>query len=178
MPPGAGYTPQANTGYVEIPGRGVVKIATIGQRFLARLVDAVLYIVVGIILFAVGVASITSSTTTDADGVRHTTNAGFFGFFVVIAIGTIAGLLYEWLFIAFKGATLGKMALGLRVVAQDGSPQMGLGKALIRQLIPAAAGFFCFLLEILVYLSPLFDGTGRMQGWHDKAATDLVISLK
>jgi hypothetical protein len=28
---------------------------------------------------------------------------------------------------------------------------------------------------VIVYLSPIFDNSRRMQGWHDKAAGDLVI---
>jgi uncharacterized RDD family membrane protein YckC len=41
------------------------------------------------------------------------------GFSVVYAVATGSALLYEWLTLAYKGATLGKMALGIKVVNQS-----------------------------------------------------------
>jgi hypothetical protein len=36
----------------------------------------------------------------------------------------------------------------------------------------------CFVGALLVYASLLFDRSGRIQGWHDKAAHDLVVKMR
>ena len=163
-------------------GPGGAKLATAGQRFLARLVDAIVYVVVYGVLIGIGGVSLASSSTTtvDANGITHTTTSGggVAAFYGLIFLGSVLGFLYEWLFIAFKGQTLGKMALGVKVVRADNGQVPGLGKAFIRQIVPAVGSAICGLLGLLVFLSIFFDGTKRLQGWHDKAAGDFVISLK
>ena len=155
-----GYTPQASTGFVQIPGFGTVKIASIGQRLGARAIDTgilfVSYIAISLFLALLDF--------------RY----GFFVFFLWL----IFWLLYEWLFIAYRGATIGKAALGIKVVDQRNGGLLGLGPAFIRQLIPTVGSLFFCLGTLLVYLSPLFDNSGRVQGWHDKAANDLVVVSK
>ncbi len=102
--------------------------------------------------------------------------SGFFAtFFLMMAV--IGGflLLYEWLMIGLKGATFGKMAMGLRVARERDGQLPGLGSAFLRYIIPIAGAFLCYIGAVLVYLSPLFDNTGKQQGWHDKAAGTVVI---
>jgi hypothetical protein len=48
----------------------------------------------------------------------------------------------------------------------------------MRWLLPMIGSFLCYVGALLVYLSPLFDSSGRVQGWHDKAANTLVIGLR
>jgi hypothetical protein len=74
------------------------------------------------------------------------------GFLRAFALAMGSGLLYEWLMLAYKGATLDKMAF-------------------VPPLVPFAASLLCSLLTLVVYLSPLFDNSGRLQGSHDKAPT-------
>jgi uncharacterized RDD family membrane protein YckC len=170
-----------NNGYVEVAGLGVVKVASVGQRFLARLIDGLIYLVAAIILFAIGLGSIASNThqVCDASGCYdRTTSGGVGGFFAAIAVLILFTFLYEWLFVAFKGQTLGKMAIGVKVVRQDNGQVPGLGKSFIRQIIPAIASAICSLVGLLMYISVFFDNTGRNQTWYDKAAGDYVISLK
>jgi hypothetical protein len=51
----------------------------------------------------------------------------------------------------------------------DGAP-LGFGKALLRNIIfGLAAGI------VVGYFTPLFDGSGRFQGWHDKVARSLML---
>jgi uncharacterized RDD family membrane protein YckC len=186
-PAAPGYSPYgpsggAQNGFVQIAGLGTVKVATVGQRFLARLIDAVVYLVIFAILGGLGVASLASSThrTCDTTGYcyNQTSGAGVGGFFLALGAVVLVGFLYEWLFIAFKGQTLGKMAMGVKVVREDTGQVPGLGKSFIRQIIPAVASGVCSLLGLLVYLSVFFDNSGRSQTWYDKAAGDQVISLK
>ena len=180
--PGQGYTPYAHGGYVDIPGVGVVPVAGIGQRLLARLIDSVIYFVVYWILFSIGVASVGLSgrTVTDAYGNSTTepSGAGLLGLLLALVLALAFGLLYEWLMVGLLGATLGKMALGVKVVNQSTGAVIGLGLAFVRQIIPFLGGLFCYIGALIVYLSPLFDNSGRLQGWHDKAANDLVIKSR
>ncbi|MDF0529104.1 RDD family protein [Tsukamurella sp. 8F] len=180
--PPAGFIPQADSGFVAIPGLGNVRVAGFGQRFLARLIDAVIYAVVYAVCFGVAFAAVFSSAptcTTDPNTYETSctggNSAGYVALFGIMLLAGLFGLLYEWLMIGLVGATLGKMALRLKVVDQATGRPIGLGRAFIRQLIPYLGSFFCGVGQLLVFLSPLMDNSGRMQGWHDKAANDLVI---
>lgn len=157
-----GYTPQATTGLVQIQGAGTVEVATVGKRLAARAIDAGILIVS---FFALGIFSSFTSQYSDTVFVGP----------IMFLFWLVFWLLYEWLLVAYKGATLGKMAMGVLVVDQRNGALLGLGPAFVRQLIPTVGALFFFLGTLLVYISPLFDSSGRLQGWHDKAANDLVI---
>jgi uncharacterized RDD family membrane protein YckC len=171
---GGGYTPGALTGFVDIPGSGPVKLATTGQRVLARVADAVIVGIVLIILFAIGIGSLAGST--DANG--NPGGIGIASFFTTLLLILVIALAYEVVLIALRGATVGKQLVGIKVVRSADGALPGWGPSLIRWLIPAAASFVCGILQFVVYLSFLFDSAGRMQGWHDKAASTLVVSSR
>lgn len=184
-------TVQANNGYINIAYLGTVQIATMGQRFLARLLDGVVTTIILTIAMFAGLASelglihkIKSCTAYEYGTAGYTqcthdqaaasTNMvvaifGFMGAFAIFA------LLYEWLMISLVGATLGKMALGLKVVKESTGQNPGLGAGFIRYIIPIIGAFLCWIGAILVYLSPFFDNSGKLQGWHDRAAGTVVI---
>ncbi|HEX2705627.1 MAG TPA: RDD family protein, partial [Candidatus Lustribacter sp.] len=69
------------------------------------------------------------------------------------------------------------MVMNVKVLRSQDGQLPGFGPSFMRWLIPAAANAVCGL-GIVVYLSPLFDNSGRVQGWHDKAANTLVVSTK
>jgi uncharacterized RDD family membrane protein YckC len=150
------------------------------RRLLARLIDSLIYGVFYVIFLMIGVTSASSTTVTDYHG--HTTSEpsglGTFGFLLALAAALGSGLIYEWLMLAYKGATLGKMALGIKVVNQRTGQILSFGSAFVRPLVPLAASVFFSPLALLVYSSPLFDGSGRLRGWHDKAADDVVIKVR
>jgi serine/threonine protein kinase/uncharacterized RDD family membrane protein YckC len=179
-PPAAGYPPQTPGGLVTLPGVGTVTVATIWQRLGARLIDwllnGVVYVACSVIF---GLLASSTETVTDAHG-NTTTQMSGSGPLSLLAFGVAAGIcvLYEWLMVAYKGATLGKMALGIKVVDETGGQILGRGRAFLRTVIPFAAALACCLPGLLVYLSPVFDRSGRLQGWHDKAAHDLVIKSR
>lgn len=184
-------TVQGNNGFVNIPYLGTVQVASMGQRFLARLLDGlVATIVLAIAMFAglagaMGIAHKVKSCTgyeygsaaynqclhdqTAASSGALATALGFMAAFAIFA------LLYEWLMISFVGATLGKMALGLKVVKESTGQPPGLGAGFVRYIIPIVGVFLCYIGALLVYLSPFFDSSGKRQGWHDRAAGTVVI---
>jgi len=67
-----------------------------------------------------------------------------------------------------RGQTPGKMALGLKIVAEDGSP-LSWGRAIVRYLGWLAGG----LVLALGYIWVAFDA--KRQGWHDKLARTYVV---
>ncbi|MEV7722917.1 RDD family protein [Streptomyces sp. NPDC093108] len=190
--PGYGYpqqapgTLQANNGYINVPVLGTVQVASMGRRLGARCIDAAVIGVLYGILSAIGVASAMGiaksvddcgssldpgyqSCVNDASGSIIATMLG------MVAIFGLITLLYEWLMISLLGSTLGKMALGVKVVKENTGLNPGLGAGFIRWIIPIVGVFLCYIGALLVYLSPFFDNSGKLQGWHDRAAGTLVI---
>ena len=169
MGPGA---VDANTGLVNIAGLGTAKVATLGERALARIIDSVVYVVFWTILFflMMGIAAGSSGSSDSA-------SVGFGSILLIMFFGMVATVLYELVMIAVKGQTLGKMVMGVKVVDQRNGQNPGWGPSFMRILIPQLANFVCGL-GLIVYLSPMFDKSGRMQGWHDNVANDLVIATK
>ena len=89
----------------------------------------------------------------------------------------LLSVLYEVAFVAVKGQTPGKMIIGTKVVNQSSGELVGWGPAFMRWL-PIMLGNFICGLGWLVYFTAFLDKSGRLQGWHDKMATDVVITLK
>lgn len=159
----------AANGYVMVPNLGMAQVAGMGARFGARMLDALVTGLVIVIALFAGLAS-----TLGLHGSDDSANDLHLVFTFMWVVSGVA-LLYEWLMIAFLGQTLGKMAVGLRVVRARDGEHPGLALGFVRFIIPVAGVFLCYIGAILVYLSPTFDSSGKSQGWHDKAAGTLVI---
>lgn len=128
-------------------GQGQLQYVGVGPRFLATLIDA---IIIGAIAGVLGIIF------RDAPGL-------YGGFTGILAIA------YYIILEATLGATLGKMALGLRVVKTDGSP-ISWSESVIRNLLRIIDGIFFYLVgAIFVWTSP------RKQRLGDRAANTVVI---
>lgn len=97
---------------------------------------------------------------------------------MILLGGPLASLPVLGWFIAYtmmqgdKGS-IGMRAQGLRLVRlADGAP-LGFGRALRRNIIFNLAGSI-----IVGYFTPLFDSSGRFQGWHDKAAGSVMMDAR
>ena len=164
------------------PGGPVPNVASMGRRFGARVIDGLIIGVVYIVLTFAGIAGAANSVkncdpnAADYNTCINNASASFVTKFgAVFGIIIVASLLYEVLMIGLLGATLGKMAVGLRVVKADTGQKPGVGSAFIRWVIPQVGSLLCGIGALLVYLSPFWDKSGRQQGWHDKAASTMVI---
>ncbi|GDY63373.1 hypothetical protein SAV14893_027660 [Streptomyces avermitilis] len=153
-----------------------------GRRLGARAIDGVAFFVIYFILGAIGVAgSIGAAQDCDPNAADYNTCINNASSDIAAKIGSmiavlaIVGLLYEWLMTGLVGATLGKLAVGIRVVKADTGQKPGLGSSFIRWIIPLVGSLACGIGQVLVYLSPFWDKSGRQQGWHDKAAGTMVI---
>lgn len=140
-------------------------VAPTSRRAVAYIIDALIAggigIVLAIILVVVGVS------------------AGPEGMLAAIGIGApVAWLLMVGWFIFYtvmqggKGS-IGMRAQGLRLAREaDGAP-LGFGRALLRNII-----FGLSAAIVVGYFTPLFDGSGRFQGWHDKVAGSLMLDAR
>ena len=128
-------------------GQGQLQYVGVGMRFLAVLIDG---IIIGV------VAGLLSFILRNAPGL----SGGIIG---VLAIA------YFIVMEATQGATVGKMALGLRVVKTDGSP-ISWSESVIRNLLRIIDGLFVYLVgAILIWTSPLKQRLG------DRVANTVVI---
>lgn len=130
-------------------------LAEPGTRILARLIDVViLFIAALIIAVIVGV------------------EGNQFGLQLLFAG---AALLYEGGFTALKGATPGKMIMGIGVITTAGTFPPGWGPALIRWVVTAipCIGFIVFIVSLVFLFT---DASHRTVG--DKAANTLVVKTK
>lgn len=135
----------------------------VGRRLLAIIIDGIIIgIVDGIIaaIFHIGMATTTNgSVSYSASGPGSLVPSIIFIVYVIVLEATM-------------GATLGKMALGLRVVKMDGSP-ISWGESIIRNLlriIDVIPVFIPYLLgAILIWTSPMKQRLG------DRAAKTVVV---
>lgn len=114
-----------------------------------------------------------------------TLQADNFGTFVaVVLIGLLVNFVYVVGFLAWKQATPGKLALGLRVRLRDRPGPLPLGAILRRwlvQALPTAGGAVPYvgsligLFALLDVLWPLWDS--NKQALHDKAAGTNVVRV-
>jgi uncharacterized RDD family membrane protein YckC len=85
-------------------------------------------------------------------------------------------VLYHWLLVGARGQTVGKMALGIRIVrAADGGP-VGYGRALARVVCWWLLGAFFLVPLLLAYLWPLWDK--RNQTLYDKVVDTVVVTVR
>jgi uncharacterized RDD family membrane protein YckC len=78
---------------------------------------------------------------------------------------------YETIMVAATGRTIGKLAIGARVVSDDGGP-VGPARAALRALL---ANLFCVALLPAALLGISIERDSRRRGWHDRIAGTRVI---
>jgi uncharacterized RDD family membrane protein YckC len=187
-PQAPGVPPQQGYGYPQHPGYpggsvpGGPRVASMGRRFGARMIDGVAFGIIYTVLIVVGaVGSLGAAQDCDPNSVTYDSCINDAGsdfasaFGAMFGVLAIVGLLYEWLMTGLVGATLGKLCVGIRVVKVNTGQKPGLGSSFIRWIIPMVGSIACGIGQLLVYLSPFWDKSGRQQGWHDKAASTMVV---
>jgi uncharacterized RDD family membrane protein YckC len=96
--------------------------------------------------------------------------------FVIGLVFYLVAFAYDWIQHAAWGQTIGKRALGTKVIKADGSPRVGAGPACGRAaiyalapLVPVVGSLFELLNELWLTWDP------RRQCLHDKAAHTVVV---
>ncbi|MDH6440581.1 putative RDD family membrane protein YckC [Streptomyces sp. SAI-144] len=154
--PGYGYpqapqVPASAYGYPQQPGYGAQPpYANWGQRFLGTLVDMLVFVVPYIIV-GVGAANKTAALV-------------IIGYLGIIGIAI-------WLLImeGRTGQTLGKKALGIRLVRESDGQPLGVGMAFVRRLAHFLDSLACYL----GWLWPAWDA--KRQTFADKVCSTIVI---
>jgi len=138
-----------------------VKVAGFGLRAAAFLIDMAIVWVLGMLLgVAIGLVGMLL-TMYSADGPAPMDR-------LIILGGLIFSIAYYLAAWTKSGQTLGKMAVGIKIVGPDGQPPSG-GKAVLRYLGYILNG----IVLSIGFLWAAFDR--KRQGWHDKIAGTYVI---
>ena len=141
------------------------QIAPISRRAIGYLIDA--FIATGLAIVLVG-GLVVAATLAGPDGMLTT---------LVIGGLVVALLLLGW-FVVYTlmqagGGSIGMRAQGLRLVSARDHGSLGFGRAFLRNVV---FGLACAI--VVGYFTPLFDGSGRFQGWHDKVAGSLMVDAR
>jgi uncharacterized RDD family membrane protein YckC len=150
---------------------GELELASFLRRFRAQFIDGFLQMIViySIMGLMIGVMMLAM----DLRNPERSAGDAFIMVWIISMYGVmfLVPVLYETLFLIWKGQTPGKMAMGVRVVTPDGariSNGQAWGRALLRLVLSCAA--------IIDYIPALFDKEKRTI--HDMAARTRVVRIQ
>lgn len=143
-----------------------LRYASFGRRFVALIIDAVVLFLVSLVInFAFGV-----TLTVPTPGAPLSGFAALFGIAFFVNLG-LNFLYYVFLLTAY-GATLGKMAMGVKIVTPDGGP-LSFGRSTARYF---CANFLEAFTLWIGYLIALFDDQNRTL--HDRICGTRAIATR
>jgi len=146
-------------------GQAATAYASVWIRFVALLIDGLIVgVPLGIII--VGVGSLIAAVAQNSSGAAAGLGLILDLIIILISFGYFAYLE------ATQGGTLGKKALGLRIVKVDGSP-IGWNEAIIRTLLRIVDNFFFGLVGFICILS-----SEKKQRVGDMVAKTIVIKTR
>ena len=147
------------------PGIPEPPLASWGRRAGGWFVDLLVYLVAFVATFVFALA-------TEDRGTGEFSSIAALLMFVVWFLGPS---LYTWLMVGAWGQTLGKMAVGVKVVRSSDSGRVSYLRALGRAASTWLLGLL-FLPILLAYLWPLWDR--RNQTLYDKMAGTIVVRVR
>ena len=174
-PAGQGYPQQQQQGgapsYASGPPQGASgPRASFGQRFGAWLLDLLILgvpLTILAIIMAVAIGTGADSTTGEIDE-----GAAGLSVLLYVIFAIAAWVYYVMLEGGPTGQTLGKKAVGIRVISMQTGGPIGYGKAFVRTLVRSfISGAICGL----GYLWMLWDK--EKQTWHDKISDTVVVPV-
>ena len=149
--------------------------APMAKRLLAFVIDQVASLLVGgafVIAGTLPVLSPVQESVGTAPPAEPASPLLLVGSVLMLAFGLV-----QWWYLGSRGFTVGKRLVGLRTLSVDTGRPVGMGRALVRLLVPAVSVLALGVGPVVVYASPFFDPTGRRRGWHDKAAGTMVFDV-
>ncbi len=175
-PPGT-YVAPAGYGY---PGATVK--AGFWVRFAALVIDGILislFAIPAVIAVQTGSTKIESCNLDESGNIDPSgsvaglcevpTASTWATFGVLLALAVVAAIIYYAKLEGGSGQTLGKRALGIRVVDSRTGGSIGTGRGVGRYFARILSGLVCFL----GYLWMLWDP--EKQTWHDKMVNSYVV---
>ena len=149
---------------------GDIVYAGFWKRFAALMIDALVvtvayYVVLiaAVIVFGVGMSGLFSGNSPASPG-----TIAVLMMLIYLSFPVLSGLYYVGMESSSTQATLGKMAVGIKV-ADDAGRRLGRGKAFGRW----ASHLLCYLTLYVGYVMAAF--TDRKRGLHDMVAGTLVV---
>jgi uncharacterized RDD family membrane protein YckC len=139
-------------------------LASIGQRVGGALIDGLLTSMVVVVPLLLGLVDVGDLETS----LPPTLFVGLFLF----------GAMYTIVPTALMGQTLGKIAVGTRVVADEDGSLPGWRRATIRWAVPGLVGRLPYVglwVSLAVMASLVWDP--RRRGLHDRAAGTIVVRV-
>ncbi len=154
------------------PALGVVRYAGFWKRFVALIID---FLVVGIplqIISRVMTSAVPTRLGLCQSGnviCKQPTGVGWLFLGLVWLAELFAGIAY-WAYLeGVRGQTLGKKAVGIKVIDPDSGDVIGPGRAIGRYF----ARILSTLVMFLGYFWMLWDP--EKQTWHDKVVRSVVV---
>lgn len=142
------------------------------KRLAAWFID---YVLISLVIYALAfIIGITTGIGTTPGGTGQNELAGYFfmfgGFFIMMML-VLPWLYYSLLESSAKQATLGKMALGIKVTGNNGR-RISFGRA-------AGRNFAKILSGLIILIGFIMAGfTARKQALHDIIAGTLVVKSR
>lgn len=145
-------------------------VAPIKRRAVAYVIDALIAAIIPAIGMIVAIVMITSALAgpEPATAVLAVTMI----LFPVIGVLELGWFIVYTVMQAGRGS-IGMRAQGLRLANAADGGELGFGRTLLRNVIWGLAAAI-----VVGYFSALFDGSGRFQGWHDKAAGSVMLDQR
>ena len=169
------------------PWGGPGALASPWRRLAARVIDYLIFLPVFIVLLAPVISDIVDDFDRIADlpsdqqsrEIEQTVNDAFDDrVLIAIAALGVSVFVYEVAMLAWRGATLGKLAVGIRVIPlrERARTSLSLGTATLRTGLPSLVG-------LIPYIGPLGQAIDalwclwdpRRQCLHDKVASTVVV---
>ena len=106
------------------------------RRVVALLIDGLLiWGVEQVLARVVGISEVLKQGILNAEGNVSFTHEQLIAHATIFGIGTITTVSYAVIFYRWKNATLGKLALGLKVVDARTGARLGIGQTILRESI-------------------------------------------
>lgn len=141
------------------------RIARLGDRLLALIIDGIV-VIATFILIGMIIASQSGSFTNTGFSLEGTPAILTFTF------TTLFALIYFWILEGFFGATLGKMMIGIKVVEKNGA-KCNLKSSFIRNLLRVVDGIAFYLVGFII---AIFSKLRQRLG--DYLANTVVVEIK
>ena len=149
--------------------RSEIRLASVGKRWLAIILDGFIVAIATVLLLVAGgaLAPLDAAMASADEAIVSEALSNFQS--NTLTVNLLVSAIYNVaLMVWFNGRTLGKMMLRLRVVKKRGG-RITILDALLRNVF----GYMISQIFLLGYLWALFDA--EKQTWHDKMAGTLVV---
>lgn len=146
--------------------------ANFGQRLLAIMIDAIIVSVSGGIVFFIALQAVPTEIVLCMNGTAlcEQPTGGGIAILAVVGIAWFVGAIwYIGEFEGNRGATIGRRAMGCKVVRASTGENLGFGRAVGRYFAKWISGIPCYL----GYFWMLWDKDS--QTWHDKIVESKVV---